>query len=544
MDRKAPGFRGKGGVGAPPVPRAAGACTLGRGDATIRPGRPATTAPSSPRPGFPARLAVLACLLACLGVAPARAAPWADPGDPVLRHDVQVLADAGLVEGPVTTWPLSWGEISRRLVDLDAAPPPGSAAALSLRRLRERVAEEALAGRFRSEAAAGGLAAARHYLRTFTDVPREKGETRAGLDWMGRYAAFRLRVTGAVAPPDHKRVRLDGSYLSGILGNWALTVGQVERWWGPGWDGSLVLSTNARPLPSVALRRNYADAFETPWLAWIGPWTFVAVLGRFEDGRAVSHARFLGMRFACRPFRKLEIGLSRAAQWGGKGRPSDLETFGKLLIGRDNRGDDHIDVANEPGNQLAGYDLRLVSPVLDLPYALYGQFIGEDEAGMLPSRFVGLAGLEAWGALEGAGLSWRLHVEVADTTAAFYLSEPKWDYAYNHAIYRDGYRYYDRTLGHAMDNDGEMIAAELLLVERGGRSWRLRAARVRMNRNGTGLNPAAPREEGRRTAEIGGAVPIGRHRFLWGGGLRERRTTASGHTAREGFGYLAWEVTF
>ena len=40
---------------------------------------------------------------------------------------------------------------------------------------------------------------------------------------------------------------LDGSYIAARLGNWSASFGQVERWWGPGWDGSLILSTNARP---------------------------------------------------------------------------------------------------------------------------------------------------------------------------------------------------------------------------------------------------------------------------------------------------------
>ena len=33
------------------------------------------------------------------------------PGDMALRHDIQRLADQGIIKGPVTTWPLAWGPI-------------------------------------------------------------------------------------------------------------------------------------------------------------------------------------------------------------------------------------------------------------------------------------------------------------------------------------------------------------------------------------------------------------------------------------------------
>ena len=33
------------------------------------------------------------------------------PGDMAFRHDIQRLADHGIIKGPVTTWPLAWGPI-------------------------------------------------------------------------------------------------------------------------------------------------------------------------------------------------------------------------------------------------------------------------------------------------------------------------------------------------------------------------------------------------------------------------------------------------
>ena len=43
------------------------------------------------------------------------ASPWAIPGDLVLRHDIQILVDSGIINMPITTWPLAWGDIAYNL---------------------------------------------------------------------------------------------------------------------------------------------------------------------------------------------------------------------------------------------------------------------------------------------------------------------------------------------------------------------------------------------------------------------------------------------
>jgi hypothetical protein len=419
--------------------------------------------------------------VALLTVATAHAKPWAPPGDSVLRHDVQVLADAGLIRIPVTTWPLAWPDIARELSA--KAPAVDGSSALQSAYARLLVHVEHAAKRGASEPSLRLSAAHRPIeLRSFADTPREEGGLRASGGFLGERFALSLAVSAVADASDDRAIRPDGSYAAITLANWIVSMGWRERWWGPGWDGSLILSTNARPVPTLSVERKYSDASNVPLLKWLGPWQASAALGRQESsGVPVPSVRFFGLRVSFRPVTWLEIGLSRTAQWCGEGRACDLSTFGDLLIGRDNR-DDELSALEEPGNQLAGYDVRLRSPWLRMPAAAYLQLIGEDEAGALPSRFLGLAGVEIWG--ESRWGAHRLFMEYADTSCNFSRENPLFDCAYRSDVYPQGYRFRGRAMGHSLDSDGRSSSLGMMLARPEGGSVTIRLRRVELNRAG------------------------------------------------------------
>ena len=174
-------------------------------------------------------------------------------------------------------------------------------------------------------------------LRRFSDVAREEGEISAGAQYTGDRFALRLQATAVSNASDGKDFRADGSYAGVVLGNWMLSAGYIDRWWGPGWEGSLIYGTNARPIPSVTIERNYSDAVENPWFSWIGQWRLAVTMGELEGNRDdAPHAKFFGMRATWKPHPRLEVGISRSAQWCGEGRPCDAGTFWDLLTGNDN----------------------------------------------------------------------------------------------------------------------------------------------------------------------------------------------------------------
>jgi len=405
-----------------------------------------------------------------------RADPWLAPGNEGLRSDIQLLADAGILRGPVTTWPMSWPDIARDALGTSIADLDDNTADALLR--VQRLARAASA---RGYAGHGLRVSAAHeptQLRDFADTPREEVELAVRASWLGDHFAANLQGSVTAGPDDDKRFRPDGSYLGVSIGNFMISAGYMERWWGPGWDGSLILSTNARPIPSLTLERNYTDPFRTPWLSWIGPWRASIAVGEAESrGVAVPNVRFMAARVNFKPRPWLEFGLTRTAQWCGGDAECDFGTFMDMLLGRDNS-----DTGDDPGNQLAGYDARVRSPWKALPLALYTQWIGEDEASHLPSKFIGQFGLETWFSSALGGM--RVLAEYSDTACSFTRERQEFNCAYRNGRYPQGYTYRHRLLGHSMDNDSRMFSLRGILTAANGDTISATLRRIELNRDG------------------------------------------------------------
>lgn len=410
----------------------------------------------------------------------AHAGPWVDSGDGQLRHHLQVLADAGVITVPITTYPLMWSGIARDL-DNSKMQTLSESQAWSLSHVRHELSRQRSAFTKDSRVSLQTSPS----INGFAAQAREQQEANVNLSWLTDHLAVNVSATVASDEIDNQEYRLDGSYLAGVVGNWAVAAGAIDRWWGPGWQNSLILSDVARPVPGISLQRNYSDASTLPILNWFGPWQLVAFAGQLERDRHVDSAKLLGLRITFKPWSNLEIGVSRTAQWGGEGRPESLSSFTDAFIGNDNRGDDGINADNEPGNQLAGIDARLSFSIAGLPTAVYGQAIGEDSANSLPSRTVLLAGMEA--SFSSKNLQSRVYVEASSTEAS---QGSQANYAYEHGIYRSGYRYRGRPLAAALDNDTQTVtlAGDHYTAHGHQVSWSLMG--VDLNRDGT--NRATP----------------------------------------------------
>lgn len=203
---------------------------------------------------------------------------------------------------------------------------------------------------------------------------------------------------------------VEGSYIAGKLWNQWVVAGQIPTYWGSGHDGSLIRGDASRPVYGVTAQRAVQNAFETKWLSWIGPWQYQAFAGQLDDYKAVPDAKLLGLRLTAQPLPYLELGASRVLQWGGEGRSESLSSLWNAIKGNDNF--DSSD--QDKSNQIAGFDGRLsLQPLLDVPVSLYGQFVGEDEAGGLPAKYMYLGGVDFSSSYNN--MPYQLYAEWADT---------------------------------------------------------------------------------------------------------------------------------
>lgn len=386
---------------------------------------------------FPVKAFGLAVLLLATT---ATAAPWIEPGDLRLRHSLQQLSDNRALRTPLTTWPIMWSGVSEGLAQAKTPAAAGSQALAYVQFERGYQATPGLRAGFEVNAARSV-----NMLRGFAEQPREELQVGLDFDWVGDRFAVGLAYSAVEDPQDDKKERLDGSYIAVNVGNWVLGAGAIDRWWGPGWQSSLILSANARPIPSVWLNRKIPLAPEWRWLSWVGPWQLTLLAGQLEEERFVPDAKLLGARLTIMPLQGLEVGFARAIQWGGEGQSQDSRSLGKALIGDSN------EVGDEVGNELAGFDFRYGFATASASYGIYAQMIGEDEAGFLPSKRTGLAGIDL--ATDWWGASQRWFLEGVNTVARDIHTDADFNIAFEHSQYRSGFNYRGRNIANTYGSD-------------------------------------------------------------------------------------------
>jgi hypothetical protein len=70
-------------------------------------------------------------------------------------------------------------------------------------------------------------------IREFDDAPRDEGELELRASWLTRTPG--AQPAGCLRRRSRRRqgVQADGSYLGINFGNFMLSAGYMERWWGP-----------------------------------------------------------------------------------------------------------------------------------------------------------------------------------------------------------------------------------------------------------------------------------------------------------------------
>ncbi|WP_180134898.1 capsule assembly Wzi family protein [Acinetobacter sp. YH12070] len=361
-----------------------------------------------------------------------------------LRIDLNWLNQQGVIQISTSTWPLSGEEIQRAL---STAKIENNAQQKVVNSVMANVEAENTSIKLALFAETD----LQNIPQKFADEQKSQYQAALELNAGGKQWDARLRVNAEKDPIiDHGQdVNLEGSYIAGKLWNQWLIAGQIPTYWGPGHEGSLIRGDASRPVYGFTMQRAEQQAFETKWLSWIGPWQYQAFAGQLDDYSAIPDAKLLGLRLTSQPLPYLELGASRILQWGGEGRSESFDSLWNAIKGNDNFYDGDLDKSN----QIAGFDARLnLNHWSGVPISLYGQYVGEDEAGLLPSKKMYLAGVDYSSQLNNLPL--QVYAEWADTRTNGDVQ----GISYNHYIYQDGYYQHGFPLGHAMGGDGQMLS--------------------------------------------------------------------------------------
>ena len=440
------------------------------------------------------------------------AEPWVKPDDYGLRADIQQLADAGVILAPVTTYPLMWKSF---ISDVESMPLEQLSPSLqdALLRVKHRYKSENSSSHSLQLSA---FAATDPIIATsFGATNTQETELSAAYAYLGDNFAAKVAinyrkdgkkclvdgkmtddiVTNEQALTDCNDTSLDDSYLAYRLGNWIFRAGAVEQFWGPGVDNSLIMSGNAKPLPALSVTREKSTAFDTPWLSWIGQWSFTAQMAKLESTRVIPDALLWSTRVNFRPIQQLEIALSWSAQWAGDGQPSsagdfiDLVTGGGECVG--NAEQCQKEGETRLGNQLAGIDIRWSDTLFNQPYAVYASTIGEDTSGGIkPVDRAYLYGVQTTQRIYDQSV--LINVEYIDTGVSCSAESTNENCYYEHSDYKSGYRYHGRTIGSTYDNDAQSVVLTLLGQLSNGNDWQVKLRSVDYNSDNRDRYPNNP----------------------------------------------------
>ena len=361
-----------------------------------------------------------------------------------LRTDLNWLNQQGVIQISTSTWPLSGDEIQRALSNANVTTTTQQKVIQAVRQSLDAENEFLKVEAFAETDP-------KTIPQAFGDDQKSQYAIAAEFNAGGQNWDARLKVKGEKDPQidTDQDVNVEGSYLAGKLWNQWIIAGQIPTYWGPSHDGSLIRGDASRPVYGVTVQRAEQKAFESKWLSWIGPWQYQAFSGQLDDYQAIPDTKLLGLRLTAQPLPYLELGASRVLQWGGEGRSENWDTLLNAIKGNDNFEDGDLDKSN----QIAGLDARLnLQQLLNVPVSLYGQFVGEDEAGLLPAKKMYLAGVDYSSAYKN--IPYQFYAEWADTTTNGNVD----GISYNHYIYTDGYYQHGYPLAHAMGGDGEMVS--------------------------------------------------------------------------------------
>lgn len=244
------------------------------------------------------------------------------------------------------------------------------------------------------------------------------------------------------------KINYDRSNIKYAYGKATLGFGAIDRQWSFSPNSSLILSKNARPPKSLYYKYSTDRHSSIPLLSYIGPWSFEVINAFPEVDNGPNKSMLFGARTIFKPIENLAFELIQTTQWGGNGKQNGLKGLVAAISNESNDGKyDYM-------NRMAGIGFSYSIPFNKNVFRIYGQAIGEDEAGGLPYCFIHLIGVEYVGILFKKATT--LGFESIDTR----IDETQHGFCGPNTAYNNGgysYTNHGNVIGAPIDSEGTSL---------------------------------------------------------------------------------------
>ncbi|MDH3352364.1 MAG: capsule assembly Wzi family protein, partial [Gammaproteobacteria bacterium] len=118
--------------------------------------------------------------------------------------------------------------------------------------------------------------------------------------------------------------------------------------------------------------------------------------------------------------------------------------------------------------------------------------------------------------------------------------------AYNHGIYKTGYRYRGRSVGHGADNDARVISAGLVVIDAEETQWHALVRYGALNRDGVAdpANSLTPTRQDIASVDITHSRVFRYGQIDIGLGLEQTDDLASGESSNDARAFLQWRTGY
>ena len=230
------------------------------------------------------------------------ASPWLEANDPFLRSSLLLLSDSGQISSPVNHYPMRWSLFGDDLTYTDREIDTVLLANQEL--LYTLNSAKLNRGNRLFKVLNGSNPAVPSGFGQFNED--EKG-VYTSVEHLGNSFSYRL-TAGYSEYQDDTTLNLDNSYLAYSSGAWLWSIGNVDRWWGQGWQHNLILGSYAKAAPDVSV--SYIGENNI-----LGVWSVESILAQPARSDYDYHS---ATRLVSKPFSLFEYGVTYQTWFAGE----------------------------------------------------------------------------------------------------------------------------------------------------------------------------------------------------------------------------------